>query len=141
MLPLISLYYSYYEKISILSNTTFNTSDYDALLLNNTKQKALISLFKKMDENIDWDTRYKVVGQISRINMLQPVEEYFFKGNDVYGIRHGRPDAYMGTRDEIIEELIATGEIRKNKKIPDGYRLKAKGITFPSSDFNNKETK
>ncbi|MFC1941711.1 hypothetical protein ACFLWU_00655 [Chloroflexota bacterium] len=127
MLSDISRYYTFYEKISAISQTPFDTSKYDTLLTDSGKQKQLVKLFTDMQKDIEWDSHKKVFKQMTGIPMAEPIWEIAFRGNEAFGIRHNEPNVNFGLRDKYIERLIAEGQINKSTKIPDGdFNLRLK---------------
>lgn len=134
----ISRYYTFYEKISTVAQTPFDTSKYDTLLTDTVKQKKLVKLFAEMQKNVEWYSRKKVFKQITGVPMAEPIWEIAFRGNEAFGIRHNEPNVNLGPRDKFIENLKAHGEISKSEKIPDGdfnLRLKTQIIYLKEEEL------
>jgi len=138
MLSDISRYYTFYEKISVISQTPFDTSKYDTLLIDSGKQKQLVKLFTDMQKDIEWYSRKKTHKEITGVPMAEPIWVIAFRGNEAFGLRHNEPNVNFGQRDKFIEQLKADGEISKSEKMPDGdfdLRLKTRIIYLKEEEL------
>lgn len=115
----ISFQYAFHERVSEISGTHFDTSDYDSLLLDSKSQKKLLGQFRNLEDNLDWSVRKKVHQQT-----LHPLNEgsrfVRFTGNEVFGVGVNEPDFKLGNRDEFIKSLKNDGFLKKSFVLPEG---------------------
>lgn len=132
----ISFQYALHERVSEISGTHFDTTDYDSLLLDSKSQKELLKQFKNLENNLDWSMLKKVHQQI--LHPLHEGSRYVrFTGNQVFGIGVKDPDFYMGNRDEFIKSLKDDGFIKKSAVLPEGdfiFRLPDNVVVAPGHD-------
>ncbi|AAW39344.1 hypothetical protein [Dehalococcoides mccartyi] len=115
----ISHHYTFYEKISELAQTAFNTARFDALLVSQDKQKSLLKLFMEMQKDVEWDTRHRVFKHVTGSEMANIIESIAFRGDMAFGINPFKTEIKLGTKEELLSLC------KSNKAIKDSDQISA----------------
>jgi len=142
----IAWHYAFNERISEISGTEFNTSNYDNLLF---KPKALLEYFRESRQGISYEKYKAVFGQVTNgieyMGPAMPIDHLLIRDNKVYGrfMVQGKPcqlEMPYPDPNELLEALKKQKIIKSIKKLENGVtviRLKETvNLLFEKQEYN-----
>jgi hypothetical protein len=104
ILSYLSWYYSLYERMSNLSQEAiFDSSRYDAYLLDVEKQKELVNFF--VQDHQKWELEKRAFTELTGRKLDEAPYGVRFHGDEAFAMRRLSPDILLGPKDKILSAI------------------------------------